>query len=460
MPTECNAEPFEFEGLGSRKVTAAFDGGDMTSNAGALLLRQVDRRIGLSRQVAACFSDGRNQDQIEHSLETLVAQRVHGIALGYEDLNDHDELRHDPVLGLLSGKREARRSDCAVLAGKSTLNRLEHAPESAEDRYRKFTVNGEAMKALFVDLFIQTYRSPPGRLILDLDATDDPLHGHQEDRFFHGYYKCYCYLPLYVFCGRDLLLAKLRPANIDAAAGAREEIASIVSQIRQTWPGVEILLRADSGFCREELMAWCEANNVGYVFGLARNARLEAEIAEDLCEAENKAAESGKPERIFKEILYRTRKTWSRARRVVAKAEHLPKGANPRFIVTSLSLEDIDARELYETVYCARGEMENRIKECQLDLMADRTSAATLRANQLRLWFSSMAYVLLTALRRLALQGTELATATAGTIRLKLLKLGALVTVSVRRIKIAIASACPLKDIFAQAHHRLRPIAA
>ena len=460
MPTDCNAEQFEFEALGRRKVTAAFDGGALTSNAGALLVRQVDRRIGLSRQVAACFSDGRNQDQIEHRLETLVAQRVHGIALGYEDLNDHDELRHDPVLGLLSGKLEARRSDCAVLAGKSTLNRLEHAPANAEDRYRKFTVNGDAMKALFVDLFTQAHRSPPGRLILDLDATDDPLHGHQEDRFFHGYYKCYCYLPLYVFCGRDLLLAKLRPANIDAAAGAKEEIAGIVEQIRRNWPEVTIWLRADSGFCREDLMAWCEANGVGYVFGLARNARLEAGIAAELCEAEKKATESGKPERIFKEIDYRTHKTWSRTRRVVAKAEHLPRGANPRFVVTSLSRKDVPARELYETVYCARGEMENRIKECQLDLMADRTSAATIRANQLRLWFSSLAYVLITALRRLALQGTGLQNATAGTIRLKLLKLGALVTVSVRRIKIAIASACPLKDIFAQAHQRLCTIAA
>jgi hypothetical protein len=359
-----------------------------------------------------------------------------------------------------SGKLEARRSDCAALAGKSTLNRLEHAPANAEDRYHKFTVNGDAMKALFVDLFIQAHRSPSGRLILDLDATDDPVHGHQEDRFFHGYYKCYCCLPLYIFCGRDLLLAKLRPANIDAAAGAKEEIARIVEQIRRTWPDVELRLRADSGFCREDLMAWCEANAVGYVFGLARNTRLEAEIAEELCQVEMKAGESGRPERVFKEIDYRTLKTWSRTRRVVAKAEHLPKGANPRFVVTSLSRQDVPARELYETVYCARGEMENRIKECQLDLMADRTSAATIRANQLRLWFSSLAYVLMTALRRRALQGTELQNATAGTIRLKLLKLGALVTASVRRIKIAIASACPLKDIFAQAHRRLCTIAA
>ncbi|MFY9640081.1 MAG: IS1380 family transposase [Rhodomicrobium sp.] len=441
--------------MGSRKVTAAFDGGAITSNAGALLLRQADRRIGLSRQVAACFKDGRAQDRIEHAAETLVAQRIHGIALGYEDLNDHDELRHDPVLGLVSGKLEARRSDCAVLAGKSTLNRLEHAPRAEEDRYRKLSVDEEAMKRLFVSLFLEGQATPPKRIVLDLDATDDPIHGDQEGRFFHGYYQCYCYLPLYVFCGRELLLAKLRPADIDAAAGAKDEIAWMVAQIRESWPEVEIWLRADSGFCREELMAWCEANRVEYIFGLARNARLEAEIAEELAEAEAKAKESGGAARVFKELRYQTRKSWSRERRVVAKAEHLKKGANPRFIVTSLTSEAFEAKELYENIYCARGEMENRIKECQLDLFADRTSAASLRANQLRLWFASLAYVLVAALRRLALQGTELAQATAGTIRLKLLKLGALVTVSVRRIKIAIASACPLKAVFVNAHRRL-----
>jgi hypothetical protein len=455
MLTECSQDSFEFASLGSRKVTAAFDGGEITSNAGALLLREADRRIGLSRRVAACFKDGRRQDRIEHSVETLVAQRIHGIALGYEDLSDHDELRRDPVLGLVSGKLEARRPDCAVLAGKSTLNRLEHAPKADDDRYRKLSVDERAMERLPVSLFLESRARPPKRIVLDLDATDDPIHGGQEGRFFHGYYRCYCYLPLYVFCGRELLLAKLRPANIDAAAGAKDEIARIVAQIRESWPEVEIWLRADSGFCREELMGWCEANRVDYVFGLARNGRLEALIADELTEAAAKATETGKPARIFKELRYRTRSSWSRERRAVAKAEHLPKGANPRFIVTSLASDVIEAQELYEKVYCARGEMENRIKECQLDLFADRTSAASLRANQLRLWFASMAYVLMTALRRLGLDGTELAQATAGTIRLKLLKLGALVTISVRRIKIAIASACPLKGVFVNAHRRL-----
>ena len=460
MPTDCNTSPLEFEGLGSRKVTASFDGGAITSNAGALLLRQTDRVIGLSRQAAACFRDARSQEENEHTLETLVAQRVHGIALGYEDLNDHDTLRRDPVLGLISGKLEARRSNCAVLAGKSTLNRLEHAPKADGDRYRKISVDGEAMKELFVSLFIQARKKAPRRLILDLDATDDPVHGNQEDRFFHGYYKCYCYLPLYIFCGRELLLAKLRPANIDASAGSKEEIAWIVARLRRKWPDLEIWLRADSGFCREDLMAWCEANGVHYIFGLARNARLEAQIGGELAEAEQRAAQSGKAERIFKEFQYITRNSWSRERRVVAKAEHLSKGANPRFIVTSLTSKMAAARELYEKLYCARGEMENRIKECQLDLMADRTSTATLRANQLRLWFSSLAYALVTALRRLALEGTELENATAGTIRLKLLKLGALVTVSVRRIRIAIASACPLRHVFATAQARLCAAAA
>jgi hypothetical protein len=455
MPTLCSIGQLEFESLGSRKVTASFDGGAVTSNAGALLLRQIDRRIGLTRQAAVCFTDRRDQELVEHSLETLIAQRLHGIALGYEDLNDHDELRRDPVLGLISGKLTARRPGCAVLAGKSTLNRLEHAPRTDKDRYRKVSVDEGAMKELFVSLFLQANKTAPRRLILDLDATDDPIHGDQEGRFFHGYYKCYCYLPLYIFCGRELLLAKLRPANIDASSGAKEEIAFIVARLRQKWPDVEIWLRADSGFCREDLMAWCEANGVRYVFGLARNARLEAEIADERAEAERNAAASGKAERVFKEFQYQTRASWSKARRVVAKAEHLAKGANPRFVVTSLTRKDADAQDLYEKIYCARGDMENRIKECQLDLMADRTSAATLRANQLRLWFSSLAYVLVTALRRLALKGTELQNATAGTIRLKLLKLGALVTVSVRRIKIAIASACPLKSVFETAHLRL-----
>jgi hypothetical protein len=455
MQTECSAEQFEFEGFTGRRVVAAFDGGAVTSDAGGLLLRHTDRAVGLIERVAACFQDNREQDQVVHGLPTLVGQRIVGIALGYEDVNDHDELRHDPVLALLADRLEPKRSNCAPLAGKSTLNRLEHAPRRPDDRYRKIAHDPTALANLFVDLFLEAHKRPPKQIVLDLDATDDPLHGQQEGRFFHGYYSCYCYLPLYVFCGRHLLAALLRPSNIDASAGAVEEVARIIGRIRQAWPRVEILLRADSGFARDELMAWCEANRVHYVFGLARNARLVAELQSDLAVVAGEHAETGQPARRFKEFFYATLDSWSRARRVIGKAEHLAKGANPRFIVTSLPAPVIDGRTLYERVYCARGEMENRIKEQQLDLFADRTSAATMRANQLRLWFASFAYLLLEALRRIGLRHTQFQDATCGTIRLKLLKLGAKVTVSVRRIKVAIASACPYRTEFALAHLRL-----
>jgi Transposase DDE domain group 1 len=455
MQTECNAEPFEFEGFGRRRVVAAFDGGAMTSDGGGLLLRHTDRALGLIERAAACFQDNREQDQVMHTLPTLVGQRIVGIALGYEDVNDHDELRHDPVLALFADRLEPKRSDCAPLAGKSTLNRLEHAPLRPDDRYHKIGHDPAALANLFVDIFLEAHKRPPKQIVLDLDATDDPLHGQQEGRFFHGYYSCYCYLPLYVFCGRHLLAALLRPSNIDAAAGAVAEVRRIVNRIRAAWPRVEILLRADSGFARDELMAWCEANRVDYVFGLARNARLVAELEGDLAAAAVEHVATGQPARRFKAFLYATRDSWSRARRVIGKAEHLAKGSNPRFIVTSLPASAITGRVLYEAVYCARGDMENRIKEQQLDLFADRTSAATMRANQLRLWFASFAYALLEALRRIALRHTQFQDATCGTIRLKLLKLGAKVTVSVRRIKVALASACPYRTEFALAYLRL-----
>jgi hypothetical protein len=455
MRTECTSEQCEFEGFGRRRVVAAFDGGALTADGGGLLLRHTDRAIGLIERVAACFRDGREQDQVVHSLPALVGQRIVGIALGYEDVNDHDELRHDPVLALFAARLEPKRSDCASLAGKSTLNRLEQAPLRPDDRYHKIAHDPAALANLFVDLFLEAHKRPPKQIVLDLDATDDPLHGQQEGRFFHGYYSCYCYLPLYVFCGRHLLAALLRRSNIDASAGAVVEVACIVHRIRAAWPRVEILLRADSGFARDELMAWCEANRVDYVFGLARNARLVAEIQSDLAVMAAEHAETGRPARRFKELFYATLDSWSCARRVIGKAEHLAKGANPRFIVTSLPASAIAGRVLYERIYCARGEMENRIKEQQLDLFADRTSAATMRANQLRLWFASFAYLLLEALRRIGLRHTRFQDATCSTIRLKLLKLGARVTVSVRRIKVAIASACPYRSEFALAHLRL-----
>jgi Transposase DDE domain group 1 len=454
MPTECSPDFFRFEPVEGREVVAAFDGGAITSDAGALLLGATDRAIKLMDRFASCFHDERRPELIEHEVATLVGQRVFGIALGYEDLNDHDDLRHDPMMAVLAGKLEARREDCAPVAGKSTLNRLELS-KLEPTRYHKISHNPMAIKALLVDMFLEAYQRAPKQIILDLDATDDPLHGQQEGRFFHGYYDCYCYLPLYVFCGRHLLAAKLRGADIDAAAGSVQEVARIIAQIRRRWPRVRILLRADSGFARDDLMAWCEADGVDFLFGLAKNERLIAEIKTELERAATKSRRTGRPERRFKDFMWTTRNSWDRRRRVIAKAEWTQGEANPRFVVTSLTRDECKAKHLYEKVYCARGDMENRIKECQLDLYADRTSTATMRANQLRLWFYSMAYILLCATRRIGLHDTEFAKATCGTIRLKLLKIGALVCVSVRRIKVAMASGCPAAQVWGLATTRL-----
>jgi Transposase DDE domain group 1 len=459
MQTQCNSQQFEFEAVERRAVVAAFDGGAVSSDAGVLLLSKLDRGIGLIGRFAGCFDDGRDPDLVEHSVKTLVGQRVLGIALGYEDLIDHDQLRHDPLWAAALGKLEPKRRDeCAPLAGKSTLNRLERSPHNG--RYHKVAHRAEAIEALFVELFLDAHATVPERIVLDLDATDDPVHGEQEGRFFHGYYGHYCYLPLYIFCGKHLLVAKLRPSNIDGSAGSVEELERVIGRIRARWPKVQIVLRADSGFARDALMAWCEASGVDYVFGLAKNSRLEARIKAELAEAKRLCEASAKPARLFKDFVYQTLDSWSAARRVIGKAEHLPAGANPRFIVTSLGCEEWQARALYEDLYCARGEMENRIKEQQLDLFADRTSTATMRANQLRLWFASMAYVLLARLRDVALAGTELANATAGTIRLKLLKIGALVKLSVRRVRIAMASGCPYQDVFAHAYGAIARLGA
>ena len=456
MPTECTPTLFEFEAVEGRAVVAGFDGGDITSNAGALLLGQVDRGLGLMRRFAACFTDRRNPCFVEHQVETLVGQRVFGLALGYEDLNDHDELRKDPTFAVLAGKlAPVLRTNCEALAGKSTLNRLEHTPRRHAAKYHKIDCEGARVDALFVDLFLEAHERAPQEIVLDLDNTDIPLHGEQEGRFFHGHYDGYCYLPLYVFCGRHLLLAQQRCANVAGSAGAVEEMARIIAQIRQSWPRVRITLRADSGFANDPLMAWCEANRVDYVFGLARNVRLEAVLAEPLAEAKRLCLASGKPARVFRDFRYRTRDSWSRERRVVGKAEHTLDGANPRFVVTSLRRPRIAARALYEDLYCARGEAENRIGE-QFEMFADRASSATLQANQLRLWFSAMAYVLVDTLRRVGLRHTQFADAAVATIRLKLLKLGAQVRKSVRRIHFAITSGCPNKDEFQLAYLFLR----
>ena len=455
MPTECIPTLFEFARVENRAVVASFGGGRIITEAGALLLGAADRVIGLTRRFAACFNDSRNGDFVEHSVQTLVTQRIIGIALGYEDLIDHDELRHDPVLAVLAGKLAAGRSDCAPLAGKSTLNRLELS-QAEPTRYAKIAADTGAIQALLVDLFLDAHGKAPKQITLDLNATDDPLHGHQEGRFFHGYYDSYCYLPLYVFCGRHLLAAKLRRSNIDAAAGSVEEMTRIIAQIRARWPRVRVLLRADSGFCREALMTWCEANRVDYVLGLARNDRLVAEIKAEMAAARTEAEASGKPARRFKDSAGPHCKVGaaagvSSARRSGRRARPIRASSSPRCRSPRRKAAGFMRRST-----ALGGEMENRIKECQLDLFADRTSAATMRANQLRLWFASLAYVLMCALRRIGLAHTQFATATCGTIRLKLLKIGALVKVSVRRVGVTMASAYPWPHEFALAHAMLR----
>ncbi len=460
MRTDCSAKLFGFKAVERRAVVASFDGGDITSNAGALLLGQVDGGLGLIRRFAQCFDDRRNPVYVEHRLETLLAQRIFGLALGYEDLNDHDELRKDSSFAVLAGKLEpALRSDCEALAGKSTLNRLEHTPKRHAAKYHKIDCDGARVDGLLVDVFLEAHERAPREIVLDLDNTDIPLHGGQEGRFFHGYYDEYCYLPLYVFCGRHLLLAKQRRADVAGSDGAVADMARIVSHIRRSWPRVRIILRGDSGFSNDDLMSWCETNRVDYVFGVARNARLEAALVAEAAAAKRRCLSSGKPARVFRDFSYRTLKSWSRNRRVVGKAEHTPDGANPRFVVTTLKRRGcrlaFDARALYEDLYCARGEAENRIGE-QFELFADRASSATMQANQLRLWFSAMAYVLVDTLRRVGLRHTEFADASAQTIRLKLLKLGAQVRRSVRRIHFALASGCPHKNEFELAHHYLQ----
>jgi len=464
METECNTDRFCFQPLARREVVGAFDGGTISSDGGGLLLREVEQRTGIIRQFAACFSDYRDPERAEHTVEQLVAQRIYGLALGYEDLNDHDQLRRDPLLATLVGKEDptgrerARQRDRGkALAGKSTLNRLELTPVRADEghRYKKIPADMKRMEGLFVEFFLQAHPQPPERIVLDFDATDDPVHGDQLGRFFHGYYREYCFLPLYLFCGHELLGAWLRPADIDASAGAVKKLAAVVRRLREAWPGVRIVVRGDSGFCREPLMRWCEENGVDYVLGLAKNQRLEAELRPELAEAKEQYLASGHATRVFKDFRYQTLDSWSRSRRVVGKAEHLGKGPNPRFVVTSLGMERHDARTLYEVQYCGRGEMENRIKEQQRFLFADRTSASTMRANQLRLWFSSAAYVLLQALRRCGLKDTPLAEAQCDTIRLKLLKIGAQIRVTVRKVWVALAEGYPYEGVFRQVFQNL-----
>jgi hypothetical protein len=471
MNAQCIQNAFPFHPLGRRQVTGSFDGGHITSDGGGLLLRETERVVRVVEQFAGCFTDFRDPERIEHTVQELVGQRIYGLAHGYEDLNDHDELRHDPLMAVLVGKkdptgqdREERRDRGKALAGKSTLNRLELTPANAcaDDRYKKIVIREQAVERLFVDLFLQAHRQVPQRIVLDLDATDDPLHGKQEGRFFHGYYMNYCYLPLYIFCGEFLLCAKLRPSNIDASDGALDEVARIVEQIRRAWPETKIVIRGDSGFCREPLMMWCEDQpNVDFVLGLAKNERLKRRLRKPLRKARRLHVQTGRAARVYKDFRYCTRKSWTCARRVVGKAEHLAKGSNPRFVVTSIPAKEIDAATLYEVEYCGRGDMENRIKEQQLYLFADRTSTAKMRSNQIRLWFSSVAYALVQALRRLGLKGTSMAKAQCNTIRLRLFKIGALIRVTVRRVWVSWSESYPYKRLFARVYahlRRLRPV--
>lgn len=445
--TDCNGVQLSFQASGRREIVARFDGGQISSDGGGLLLREVERRTGILSQFAACFRDYRNALFVEHSLDTLIGQRVMGLALGYEDLNDHDQLRHDPLIAMLLDKSDPTRA----LAGKSTLNRLELTPEgNGEGRYKKIVYDGAAIDRFLVSAFVQAHATPPKRIILDLDTTDDEIHGGQEGRFFHGYYGSYCYLPLYIFCGELLLCARLRQSNVGPAEGTVEELERIVGQIRQSWPDVEITIRADSGFSRDDIMSWCEKHQVDYVLGMARNSRLEKMIEDEMAQARDEAVSTGQPSRSYKELEYRTLESWSRSRRVVGKAEHLVGKPNARFVVTSLGIEEFPAKSLYEDVYCGRGDMENRIKEQKTFLFSGRTSAATMRANQLRLWFSSVAYMMMSALRRLGLKDTDLATAQSDTIRLKLFKIGARVRVTARKIWVSLSSSYPLAALFAR----------
>ena len=467
MQTQCKPTKYEFQPSGNRKVEGAFDGGSITSDGGALLLGEAESRFQIISRFAECFTDYRDPDLTEHTVRDLVYQRVLALALGYEDLNDHDDLRRDVLLAAVVGKEDPTGMDRArardkgkALAGKSTLNRLELTPADADSshRYKKIVANQDAIDEWYVKFFVEQQREAPTRIVIDADATDDPLHGNQEGRFFHGYYKEYCYMPLYLFCGDFLLCARLRPSNNDASAGTVDELKRIVPLIRAAWPEVQIIIRGDSGFCRDEIMSWCEENGVDYCFGLARNSRLTDAMAEEMEEAKRMYEETKAASRVFKDFTYRTRESWSRERRVIGKAEHLEKGANPRFVVTSIGADEIEARTLYEQEYCARGEMENRIKEQQLYLFSDRTSTALLRSNQMRLNFSSIGYILLNAIRHVALEGTEMAKAQCHTIRLKLLKIGALVKVSVRRIMVSMATGYPYERVFAAAYKNLLAI--
>jgi hypothetical protein len=437
--TDCNRDPLHFSTFEAKAVVADFLGGRLTTDAGALLLREVADRIGLFDALDAAIPDPRNPVLVIHPQRAMIAQRVTAIALGYEDLNDHQNLRADPVLQLAAGKSP---DGDLTLASPPTLCRLENRAQ------RKTLVK---LAAVLVDQFLAAHPTPPEHLILDFDATDDPTHGKQEGRFFHGYYDHHCFLPLYVFCGDELLAAYLRPSNIDGAKHARAVLKLLVDRLRAVWPDVKITFRGDSGFCRWRLMRWCDSHGLGYVLGLAKNPVLQRAAVDEIARAQRQFPQTGQPQRVFGSFSYAA-SSWDRTRRVIVKAEHTAQGANPRFIVVNVPG---DPQELYEDVYCQRGEAENRIKEQQLDLFAGRTSCHRFLANQFRLLLSSAAYVLVQSLRRTALAGTELARAQVGTIRLKLFKVAARVVVSVRRVVFHLATSYPYQEMFRAVYERL-----
>lgn len=435
--THCTQDAFDFPPVKRRRVQANFEGGAITSDGGVLLVRQADKRLGLSEAVAQALEDPRRQASCVHDSVSLLRQRLYALALGYEDLNDHGALREDLALQT-AVERES------VLASSATLCRW----ENRADRQAAWRIH-----EVFIDQFIASFKRPPKNLTLDFDATDDAVHGKQEGRFFHGYYDHYCFLPLYVFCGNQLLVSYLRPSKIDGAKHAWAILALLVKRLRQAWPKVRILFRGDSGFCRWRMLAWCDRHGVDYIVGIAKNKRLNARIQPQRDEAARTFAETDAPVRTFTDFSYAAQ-SWDGPRRVIAKVEHLAKGSNPRYIVTNLKG---DAQTLYEDVYCARGDMENRIKEQQLDLFAERTSCSRWWPNQLRLLLASLAYTLLEAIRRLALPGTELAKAYVGTIRLKLLKIGGVILRNTRRIRFLLSSAYPHRHLFLHVAARLAP---
>lgn len=457
MKTECIQPTLEFPDLISRPIVVQADANHVSSDGGSVLLGQLDRSYGYTKRFASCFVDLRDPRLVEHQFLTMLRQRIYGIGLGYEDINDHEQLRSDPLLAAVCGhddpegkKRRFEQDYGKPLAGKSTLNRMELPAQNETDQpYKKIVAKPEAIEEFFIAEFVRSLDKKTQRIVLDLDLTENPLYGQQEGRFFHGYYDSYCYLPLYIFCGNWPVVARLRTADEDHFEDTLATVAKVVAAVRRKFPQMKMVVRGDSGFCRDELMSWCEATGVGYVLGLRRNPVLQRILRGSLRSAKSMLDHNkSKAERVFKDFRYRA-KTWGKnKRRVVGKGEWTAEGANPRFIISNIPPEEIAARELYEQEYCGRGEMENRIKEQHLDLRADRTSTGLLESNQLRLWFSTLAYLLMNQLRQRALAGTELAQATCGTIRLKLLKIGAVVKVSVRRVLVSLSANHPMKELW------------